>query len=274
MNQDPRAMTGPRMTKDLAAFRDQHAAVRAEFANQAESWGRDEISVDLLWAVDLFGLRSHFEVLDVAAGSGLLSRAIAPRVRGVVAVDITPEMIGEGERAAARQGIGNVRFEAGAAEDLSFPPDSFDMVVTRFSLHHFTSPDAALREMSRVCRREGRVGVVDIVSPENPALAARYNRLERLRDATHTWALSRRQLRERVEAAGLRVVEDSIRDVPVAFDDWFARTKTAPAPREEILRAIRAELAGAEATGMRPFLGGDRLLFTHAWNVVVGVTSS
>ena len=68
------------MTGDSAAFRAQHEAIRAEFTAQAESWGRDAITSDLLWAVDLLGPLSHFEALDVAAGSGLLSRALASRV--------------------------------------------------------------------------------------------------------------------------------------------------------------------------------------------------
>ncbi len=259
------------MNRDLTAFHAQHDAIRAEFAAQAETWGRDEISPDLLWAVDLIDPRPHFEVLDVAAGTGLLSRALAPRVRRVTAVDITAPMMEAGVTAAERQGIGNVRFQAGAAEDLPFPDASFDLVVTRFSIHHFASPSASLREMARVCRFEGRVGIIDIVSPGDEALASRYNHLERLRDPTHVIALSRTDLRAQVEEAGLRVVHDAVQDVPMRLDAWLDRTRTAGAARTEIVDAIRAELAGGEKTGMNPSAGGDGFFFTHVWNTIVAI---
>lgn len=262
------------MKRDLAAFRAQHAAIRTEFAAQAETWGKDEISSDLLWAVDLLGSRSHFEVLDVAAGSGLLARALASRVRKVTAVDITDEMREAGRAAAARQGIRNVFFEAGAAEDLPFPDASFDLVATRFSIHHFASPAASLREMARVCRFEGRVGVIDLVSPEEEAAAVRYNHFERLRDPTHVEALSRARLRAQIEEAGLRVVEDAVREVPIRLDAWLDRTRTAGESREQIVEAIGEELAGGPKTGLRPFAGRDGLFFTHVWSTIVATRNS
>ena len=176
---------------DLAAYQHQHNAIREEFRKQAANWGKNEtISPHLRWVVERLVLEPHFEVLDVAAGTGLLGRAISPHVKRVTAVDLTPEMLAEGRVEAERQGIANISFELGAAEELPYPDSSFDMVVTRFSLHHFKSPEVALREMARVCRVRGSLVVIDIVAPEDEDLAAEYNRTERLRDSSHTLALS------------------------------------------------------------------------------------
>jgi ubiquinone/menaquinone biosynthesis C-methylase UbiE len=259
------------MGRDLSGYRDQHDAIREEFARQAASWGQDEIDADLLWAVGLLDLQPRWVVLDVAAGSGLLTRAVAPHVKEVVAVDITPEMLAHGRRQAERDGIANVRFEEGAAEDLPYPPGSFDLVMTRFSLHHFVRPHVATREMARVCRPGGRLAVIDIVSPEDEGLAARYNHLERLRDPSHTRALPPSELKRLIEEGGIRITGDSRRDVPNDLLQWLDRTRTAGSSREEILESLNGELSGGPATGMRPFTAGDRLQFLHTWQAIVGV---
>lgn len=251
-------------------FAAQHEAIRQEFGRQSASWGRDSIDDDLRWAVGKLALPRDAEVLDVAAGTGLLARALAPGVKSVVAVDITPEMLANGRECARRDGIGNVRFEEGAAEAMPFGDGSFDAVVTRFSFHHFQDADAVAREMARVCRRGGLVGVIDIVAPEDGALAERYNRLERLRDTSHTWALSPSDLRRRIEGAGVQVAGEFRRDVANDLEEWLDRTRTPRAAREEIVGAIRSELDGGALTGMRPFENRGRLAFRHDWSVVVG----
>ena len=58
-------------------------------------------------------LQAGFQVLDVAAGTAHLSRAIAPHVHEVVACDITPEMLEEGRKAIITSGLRNVRLEGG-----------------------------------------------------------------------------------------------------------------------------------------------------------------
>ncbi|MFN2634751.1 MAG: class I SAM-dependent methyltransferase [Thermoanaerobaculia bacterium] len=261
------------MTKDLTDFQRQHEAIRAEFSRQAASWSKDPISEDLRWAVDRLALDRDDDVLDVAAGTGLLSRAIAPKVRSVVGLDLTPEMMEHGRQAAEREGLSNVRFEKGAAEDLPYDPSSFDMVVTRFSVHHFQKPAAVLLEMARVCRSGGRVAVIDIVAPDDPELAAHYNDLERLRDPSHTRALSAAELDQLVQKSGIRITGKFLRDVPNVLEEWFDRSSAPAAAREQIVRDLQAELDDGPPTGMRPFHRQERLMFLHTWSVVVGVKS-
>jgi SAM-dependent methyltransferase len=255
---------------DLTAYREQHDSIREEFKRQAASWGKNEISPHLQWVVERLGLQPHFEALDVAGGTGLLSRAISPYIKSVVALDITPEMLEQGRNEANRQGIANVSFEPGAAEDLPYPAASFDMVVTRFSLHHFKSPDVVLREMVRVCRPGGRLVVIDIVAPEDKELAARYNHVERLRDPTHTQALSPSDLKKTIEAAGVQIVNYYSREVENSLDGWLDFTKTESSMRQQIIELIQRDLDGADETGMRPFLNDGKLMFMHTWGIVVG----
>jgi ubiquinone/menaquinone biosynthesis C-methylase UbiE len=256
--------------RDLSAYKAQHDFIREEFKRQAASWGKNEISRHLQWVVDRLRLLPHVEVLDVAAGTGLLSRAISPRVKRVVALDITPEMLAQGQSEADRLGITNISFEQGAAEALPYPTASFDMVVTRFSVHHFKTPEVVIREMCRVCRHGGTLVVIDIVSSEDEELAVRHNNVERLRDSSHTQALSPSGLKKIMEDAGAKILNYYSREVENSVDDWLDFTHTEENRRRQILELMQRELEGGAESGMRPFLTEDKLMFMHTWGIVVG----
>ena len=252
----------------------QHDVIRREFGQQAARFGEQGLTLSnqayLQWMVEQLDLQPHFEVLDVAAGTGHLSRAIAPYVKRVVALDLTPEMLAQGRREAEQQGLTNLVFEQGEAEHLSYTNGAFDLVATRFSLHHFADPREPVQEMVRVCRRGGRVVVIDIVSPDDPAVAARYNHLERLRDPSHLRALTADELPRLMLEAGLEVVRTVPRDVEVHLDRWLDLTRAAPEARQAIRAALTQDLEGILTTGMRPYIREQALKFLHAWLVVVG----
>jgi SAM-dependent methyltransferase len=253
----------------------QHDVIRREFGRQAAHFGEQGLTLSnqdyLQWMVDQLSLQPHFEVLDVAAGTGHLSRAIAPHVTRVMALDLTPEMLAQGRREAAQQGLANVVFEQGEAETLPYPSAAFDLVVTRFSLHHFADPRRPLQEMVRVCRPGGKVAVIDMVSPADPPVAETYNRLERLRDPSHTWALPADELQRLIQAAGLTIVHTAPRDVEVTLERWLDLTHAAPEARQTIRAELTQDLQGMKTTGMRPYTRDQELKFLHAWLVVVGM---
>ena len=252
----------------------QHDVIRREFGQQAARFGEEGLTLSnqayLQWMVEQLDLQPHFEVLDVAAGTGHLSRAIAPYVKRVVALDLTPEMLAQGRYEAEQQQLTKVVFEQGEAEHLGFPNAAFDLVVTRFSLHHFAEPRGPLQEMVRVCRRGGRVAVIDIVSPDDPAVAITYNRLERLRDPSHLRALTASELQQLMAKSGLDLVHTAARDVEVHLDRWLDLTAAAPEARRSIRTALTADLDGVQATGMRPYVRDAELKFLHTWLVVIG----
>ena len=255
-----------------------HEVVRREFSKQAPRFGEEGLTLTsrehLQWIVDHLDLQSHYEVLDVAAGTGHLGRAIAPHVRRVVALDLTPEMLLEGGREAEKEGITNIDFEQGLAEDVPYPNDSFHMVVSRFSIHHFEKPHIQIGEMVRVCRPGGTVGVIDLVSPNDGMLAATYNRLERMRDQSHTRALSARELKGVVRNAGLEIVRTASREVEVSVHRWLDLAGTETDRRRTILEELTQELKGLGATGMRPFMRDNELMFVQTWILVAGVKAA
>ncbi|MFF7976618.1 methyltransferase domain-containing protein [Streptomyces sp. NPDC007905] len=112
--------------------------------------------------------------LDAACGTGIVARALAPRVRHVTALDTTPEMLAQGKGQADAEGVANLVFQKGDAAALPFLDGSFPLVVSRFSLHHVASPQGVAAELVRVCRPGGRVVVADMVArPDLPGYADR-----------------------------------------------------------------------------------------------------
>ena len=121
-------------------------------------------------------------LLDVACGPGLVVCAFAPHVREAIGIDMTPAMLERASKLAASKGLANVAWRQGDVYSLPYDDGSFAIVTTRFSCHHFLDPAAVLREMVRVCAPGGRIVVVDDYASEDPAKAAAFNQLEKLRD--------------------------------------------------------------------------------------------
>lgn len=98
-------------------------------------------------------------VLDIACGTGIVARNVAPRVGAqgiVIGLDVNPDMISMARAAAERDHVA-IEWYTSPAEQLPFPDDNFDLVLCQFGLMFFTDRHAALKEMHRVLRTGGRV---------------------------------------------------------------------------------------------------------------------
>lgn len=103
------------------------------------------------------------KVLDIATGPGvvalLAAKAVGPS-GDVIATDLMPKWQPILERACAEAGLHNCSFRQMGAETLAFADDSFDIVYCQFGLMFVPEPVRALREMRRVLRPGGRLGIV------------------------------------------------------------------------------------------------------------------
>jgi len=246
-------------------------AVERAFTQQARAFEDPEFNqlftVDSEWLFERLELQEDDVVLDVAAGTGHVARSLAPKVRTVIAVDTTAAMLEQGWIEAKRAALRNVVFMQADAAALPFMDGSFDVVVSRFALHHFEDPRLQIGEMKRVLRPGGRLAVADLISDPDPDIAALQNRLERLRDPSHTRMLP---LDELADLVGGTDVE--FRDVERQLEPWLAQTHTTKRAANQIRKALRAELDGGPATGFRPRdIGGDpRFLHTMASVIAAG----
>jgi SAM-dependent methyltransferase len=107
------------------------------------------------WVVDAGDPQPGQSVLDVACGTGIVARLAAERMGGrgsVVGVDLNPQML-----AVARRLRPDLEWRQADAADLPFAPATFDVVFCQAALMYFPDRQAALAEMARVLRPEGRL---------------------------------------------------------------------------------------------------------------------
>src|ERR1700751_5233698 len=84
-------------------------------------------------------------VLDVACGGGIVVCAFAPHVKHATGIDMTPAMLDRARQHAAESGTTNVTWDRGDVTALPYADGAFDIVVTRFSMHHFLDPVGVMR---------------------------------------------------------------------------------------------------------------------------------
>lgn len=146
-----------------------------------------------------------------------------------VAYDLSSEMLGVVAQEALRRGHDAIQTRVGAAETLPFERGSFDLVVTRYSAHHWANVPRALEECARVTAAGGRLIVIDVVAPEAPLLDTSLQVIEFLRDASHVRDYRISEWRDMHRAAGF--AETSVRSwkTPINFPAWLARIGTPPA---------------------------------------------
>jgi demethylmenaquinone methyltransferase/2-methoxy-6-polyprenyl-1,4-benzoquinol methylase len=128
--------------------------------------------VHRLWkrfAIGMADLKPGQCVLDLAGGTGDLTRLMAPRVgrKGLVVLsDINAAMLGNGRSQLLDKGIaGNVDFAQANAEQLPFRDNSFDLVTMAFGLRNVTDKQQALNSIYRVLRPGGRLLVLEFSRP-------------------------------------------------------------------------------------------------------------
>lgn len=115
------------------------------------------------FAVSVSGVDRGDKVLDIAGGSGDLSKLFAKKVGAegqVILTDINASMLGVGRDRMLDEGL-NVPALQCDAEKLPFPDNYFDCVIVAFGLRNMTHKDRALAEMQRVLKVGGRLLVLE-----------------------------------------------------------------------------------------------------------------
>ena len=239
--------------------------IQKEFGRQAVAMSESPVfnnrqALDRL--VHACELSRRMRVLDVGCGPGIVSAELARQAGQVIGIDITPEMLDQARRRCAEAQLSNVEFLAGPADRLPFEDRSFDVVVSRLTLHHVAQPSMVLREMARVAKPDGRVVLSDIVCSEQVAEADLQNALEVLRDPSHVRMLAGSVLRSLVQAQALTIQSEQTWDIPREAQEWLAIA--ADPQRAGALLTLLRTLAEAEVkAGMGLCRDGQTVRFFH-----------
>lgn len=234
---------------------DHKAVVRQEFTQQAQAYAANPLirNADRLTAlVQAVRPQAGARVLDVATGPGYVAAAFAEAGCEVVGLDLTPAPLELAEQMRKERGLNNLHFQAGDAEHLPFAEQAFDIVVSRYALHHCEDPRRVLAEMARVCHLQGTVVIQDLIVSEFSARGAYQNRFEQLRDTSHTRALPLSELLGLFTSCGLEVEQFFTERLTMPLEAWLENAHTSP-DRAAQVRELIAQDEQQNLSGTHPF---------------------
>ncbi len=211
------------------------------------------------------GLDCTERVLDAGTGTGTLALGLAPHAREVVGVDLVPELLAEARRLA--EGHVNVSFVEADVLALPFQPQSFDLAASSRTLHHVARPELLVSELVRVTRPGGSVLLIDQLASPDPLEGMAQDRIERLRDPSHTRTLSDQDIRGLLDANSLVLVRFDTSREERDLDRFLDLGACHGAPREVVLQEVE-RLSGK---GERAGIDLRRTVEGYAMTVTVGL---
>jgi ubiquinone/menaquinone biosynthesis C-methylase UbiE len=251
-----------------------NAQIIDQFTRQAEGFAQAKTTHNqeiLDRIVQIAQCRPADATLDVACGPGIVVCAFAPFVSHATGIDLTPAMLDQAQKTQHAQGLTNVSWDLGDVTRLPYPGSQFDVVTCRYAFHHMPEPLIVLKEMVRVCKPGGRVIVADTCP--DAKRAEDYDRVERLRDPSHTHAMPIGALVGLFEAAGLSGATVEGMRLPADLDLLLGHSF----PNEGDLPRVRAMFKAAiedDFIDMAPRRDGENILFSFPISIVAALKSS
>ncbi|MEO6985108.1 MAG: class I SAM-dependent methyltransferase [Paralcaligenes sp.] len=212
---------------------DQHALVGQQFGSTAKNYLTSTVhaqGADLQRLSRLVGQLQPKRILDLGCGGGHASYAAAAGAAGqVVAYDLSEEMLDVVKEEAIKRGLAKLTTQQGSADALPFADDSFELIVSRYSAHHWMQVEASIQEAARVLAPGGTLVIIDVVAPETPLYDTVLQTIELLRDASHVRDYRQSEWRAMLGEAELCVNNSDTWKLALNFDTWIKRIGTAPA---------------------------------------------
>lgn len=218
----------------------QQAYVAQQFGNTASAYLSSAVhaqGADLAAIQNIARDMDQPRVLDLGCGAGHVSFAVAPCAQSVIAYDLSADMLAVVASAGAERGLANIRTEQGDVASLPFADGAFDLVVTRFSAHHWLDVPAALQEAWRVLHAGGRLVIVDIIAPQPALFDTTLQAVELLRDGSHVRDYRVCEWGAKLGKAGFSHTLPDQWKLPMQFDSWVARMRT-PELRVQAIRSL------------------------------------
>lgn len=224
----------------MSSVENHRAKVQQQFGTVAANYRTSSVharGVDLAKMVEVAPLSGTECVLDAGCGAGHTALAFAAAAKSVIAYDLTPLMLEQVEALAAENGITNIETQEGNVEKLPFPNAEFDVVVSRYSAHHWANPERALAEFQRVLKPQGLFILSDVVSYNDYTQDTFLQAIELLRDPSHVRDFTVSEWLNMMGDAGFesQVVLDF--DVRLDFQAWLDRMAT-PTPHRDMIRTL------------------------------------
>lgn len=222
-------------------MRQQHhrQLVNQQFGQQANAYLTSTVHAqgeDLQRLSEWLADAKDAQVLDVGCGAGHASFTVAPLVKQVTAYDLSAEMLTVVKQSAEQRQLANLTTQQGPAERLPFDDQQFDVVISRYSAHHWHDVPLALREMNRVLKVGGSLIIMDIASPGLALYDIWLQSIEVLRDPSHVRDYSPGEWLQMATESRFRIEQLVTGRLRLDFAQWVERMRTP----EDTIKAIRA----------------------------------
>jgi ubiquinone/menaquinone biosynthesis C-methylase UbiE len=243
------------------------ATVQKQFSSTAEAFSKFAVrdSPDVIGEkVRFLKPQPEMVFLDVACGPGALVLAMAPGLRYAYGMDLTGEMLRMARQFQGEKQVPNAAFICGEGEKIPYADATFDLVSCQYAFHHIPKPELVLQEMLRVAKPDGRVFVDDTLGPESDEKFELHNRIEVVRDPSHTRSLRLTTFLRMFDDLGLEIVTQSFRRHKRSFNQWMMRAGHPPQDKRyvEARRLLEKSAAGNKA-GFSPEVQGDDIEIVH-----------
>lgn len=247
-----------------------NAVVIEQYASRANAYLSSAVHAkgeDLELMASLIGQRPDAVALDMGCGGGHVAFRMASLVNKVVAYDLSDSMLATVAAEAQRRGLSNIVTKQGAAEELPCPSESFDVVASRYSAHHWHAFTEGLAQMRRVMKPGGLAIFMDVVTPGVPLLDTWLQSMELLRDPSHVHNASLEEWQATLTSVGFKVDQVSKYRLRLEFISWIERMKT-PETHVNAIRSLQRRASAAvtdyfEIEGDGSFTVDTALIVAH-----------
>ncbi|TAM81508.1 MAG: class I SAM-dependent methyltransferase [Acidobacteria bacterium] len=243
------------------------ATVQKQFTNTAEAFSKFAVRDSpeaIAEKVRFLKPQPEMLFLDVACGPGGLVVAVAPGLRYAFGMDLTPEMLRHSRQFQAEKQADNAAFICAEGEAIPYAEATFDLVSCQYAFHHIPKPELVLQEMLRVTKRDGRLFVDDTLGPESDEKFELHNRIEVVRDPSHTRSLRLTTFLRMFDDFGLEILSQSFRRHRRSFNQWMLRAGHQPRDKRYVeARRLIEKSASGDKAGFSPQIQGDDIEFTH-----------
>ncbi len=241
-------------------FDPEHREVEEAFDGQARAVYecRAFSDKDKIWRIlNYAGLEKSYRVIDVGCGPGHILRELRGHVCEIVGLDISYLML-----EMAKQQAPEAEVVHGLAEEIPFPDNSFDLVLSRAAIHHVRDARAAFREMARICKPDCYVVIAETLTSPEKSKADLHNYIEKLRDPSHNRMLDLEEYHRLFEEACLQLVDKFRTEDERELEEWLNVTSPPPETRVYIRNLLEQNIEN-DNTGLKPFRNGGTIRLKH-----------
>lgn len=247
---------------------DHNETIIEQFSKQAIPFAKLPGHLDSMqMLIEMSSVNNNDSVLDVACGPGLVACEFANIADSVTGVDITEKMIEQAKKHQSEKQLENVNWDIHDVIPLPYSDGEFSIVITRYSFHHFLEPKNVLSEMYRVCKSGGRIMVVDVALPDEKI--DKYNVMEKLRDPSHTKALTHQEFENLFNDLGLADNKKATYIVEVELEQQLEASFPNMGDDIKIRKLIEHDI-GLDDIGINACRRNGKVYFSYPISIYVG----